>query len=187
MRPRRSPIVEQLRAVLRVAGIALILALLLPRSAKAQGRVHFNIATPAGKVSPMYTRISEFIPDAKVYERWWREIADCQGLPLPVQHLQIKWVQINAVHFYDADYDKPDATGLMYWDLGKSYLELGIIMIAMPYRYDEEVIKHEMTHFLMVWAGEKPGHSPLHYSGACGVYPRYQGGPYVTAGSPSTR
>lgn len=154
----------------------------LPRGASAQQQmIHFNIGTPRGMVSPMFARVSEYYPDPAVYEQWWREIAACQGLPLPPQHVLIAWVQVNAIHFVDADRDQPDSLGRYHWVIGKSYLELGIIMIAMPYLYTEEAIKHEMTHFLIYWSGEwtTSDHPRLHFDGRCGVYETYPGRPPV--------
>jgi hypothetical protein len=179
---RRVRAVDRVRSILQLALALLLLSLFLPELVQAQRtlRVHFNISTPKAKVSPVFTRISQYLPDAKIYERWWKEIALCQGLPLPVDHFRIEWVHVNAIHFIDADHDQPDSTGNYNWSIGKSYLGWGVIMIALPYKYDEETIKHEMTHLLIYWAGEKNAsdHPRLHFDGRCGVYERYHGGPY---------
>lgn len=154
----------------------IVVAFLFPSRSSAQQHIHFRIATPRAKASPMYTRISRYLPDMKVYERWWREISECQGLPLPPEHVRLEWVHVNAIHFVDADRDTADSDGEIWWALGKSYLATGVVMIALPYKYDEQVIKHEMTHWLIYWAGEKnrEDHPPLHFDGSCGVYPAYK-------------
>lgn len=178
-RRRRNRFVESARAILRLAFLAAAIALLFPRTSQPQA---FHIVTPMQKAVPMYERMGEIMPDMRVYERWWKEIALCQGFPLPAEHLRIRWIQVNAEWFYDKDHDLPDSTGKIGVAIGKSFLALRIIMLALPYRYDEEVVKHEMTHFLILWAGEKlrPGedHPRLHFDGHCGVYKVYKGGNY---------
>jgi hypothetical protein len=157
--------------------VAALFATLASSSAGAQQHIRFNITMPVGKVSPMHMRVSQYLPDTKIYERWWHEIAECQALPLPPQHTRIEWVHVNAIHFYDADRDHPDSTGRIAWDIGKSYIPTGVIMIALPYKYDEEVIKHEMTHWLIFWSGakNKEDHPALFFSGRCGVWETYHG------------
>jgi hypothetical protein len=114
---------------------------------------------------------------AEIYEKWWREIANCQGLPLPGAYKHVRWYHINALFFADArEALEADLAGRrIEWALGKSYTFEYQIFVALPYKFDEQVIKHEMLHFLLLWDGQPL--SPVHpkpYYARCGMAPEYQ-------------
>lgn len=172
-RPRRW--VECVRAILRLALLAAAIALLAPRSAHAQ---EHDLLVPEGKlVNPMYGEMSSYLSDS-TYDRWWHEVAECEGLELPSFYVIVKWVQVNYPYFQLAGEPLPAGEAA----LGRSFLKEWQIYIAIPYRFDEAVIKHEMTHFLLYWARiARGGHPAKYFDGHCGFTATYITPPHKTA------
>lgn len=170
---RRRSWVECARAILRLAFLAGAMALLAPRGAGSQMRT-FRVRADVAMIDTAFPASSSYIPD-KVYDRWWHEIAECEGLPLPPFYALVRWHQINASFFADsagaAVEEKAGAN--ISWFAAVSYLNTWQTFVALPYRYVEEVIKHEMLHWLLRWhAAITQGH-PSPYFGRCGVYEKY--------------
>lgn len=153
-----------------IALLLLVLALFLPELVRAQTH---DIEVPEGPViNPMYPATSRYFLDP-MYDRWWHEVAACEGLALPDVYQLVRYVQINYAYFdLPADDPAPPGSGI----LGHSFVAEWQMFVAIPYRYDEEVVKHEMTHFLLYWARiAYGGHPRQYFSGRCGFSERYVG------------
>lgn len=164
---RRARRWDRLRVL---AFILLVLALFLPELVRAQ--VH-DIDVPAGPVvNPIYPATSRYYLDS-TYDRWWHEVADCEGVPLPDIYQLVRYVLINYAYFdLPADDPAPPGSGI----LGHSFVAEWQMFIAIPYRYDPEVVKHEMMHFLLYWARRaNGGHPAMYFNGRCGFFASYVG------------
>lgn len=157
---------------------------------------HFAVPDTLARVSIVLPMVSEYLPPAD-YDRWWHEIAACEGLSLPPRYVRVRFFQVNAVHFYNRDQpyvsrDPLTGKALKGWSIGQSYLTLGIVFFALPHKDEELVVKHELLHFLLYWAavpaGENGGH-PKPYFQRCGMTSFYLGGSggTLTAGRASPR
>ena len=169
---RQSRWLECTRAILRIALIALLLGILLPRGARAQAH---DISVPnMPVVNPMYPQTSTYLADS-TYDRWWHETAACLDVPLPPFYLLVKFVQINYPYFdLPADEPAPPGEGI----LGHSFVTEWQMFVAIGYRWTREVITHEMAHFLLFWARKaRGGHPARYFNGRCGFYAKYQGLP----------
>lgn len=166
--------------------VAIVLAaLLVGAPASAQVR-EFHVPHDAPKVSAVLPMISNYIAPA-VYEQWWQEIAACEQLPLPVTHYRVRWYQINAGMFFDGlqPIYARDSTGqirhdeeghvFIMWAAAISYPGALEAFVSLPYMFEQTIIKHEMVHFLMAWAGEPGGHPKERFDGRCGLTITYAG------------
>jgi hypothetical protein len=185
MKRRRRRWLERARAILRLAFPALLLICVTGGAElKAQDSIriekHFAVPDTGSRISPMLPIVSEYLPNED-YDRWWHEIAECEGLSLPYFYSRVRFFQVNAVHFYDKD--RPSLfwgdDGILYvnWAVGQSYILEGLIFVALPHRGEELVIKHEMLHFLLFWNGVPPAgdHHPMPFFGQCGMSITYGG------------
>lgn len=160
---------RRLRSLAWILSFGILLS--VPAVSHAQSRKDFKIPEGANKVAEYLPWGGQYIPD-EIYEKWWVEIAACEQLPLPPVHYLVRFYQINAIHFYDAL--RPslglDLFGnlVIRWAVGMSYPEDLEMYVALPSREVEIVLKHEMIHFLMFWAGEPGGHPPERFE-TCGV------------------
>lgn len=113
-------------------------------------------------------------PEPPEYERWWHEIADCEGLPLPPEHLNVRYFAVNGREFVIPDIYYW-VRGLANWAIGYSLPEKGEMYLAFPYLDEEYLFKHEAVHFLQFWAGEQAGHPVSRIGvdgiGKCGIVP----------------
>lgn len=93
--------------------------------------------------------MSDFSPPP-IYDQWWKEIATCENLPLPVALTKtVKWVILNAHTF---------RLGLQYERMyGFTDTEHTTIYLAMASQLEPEVVKHEMAHMLDYFAGNDEG------------------------------
>jgi hypothetical protein len=149
---------------------ALLVACLIlcTREAEAQGRP-IPFIMPAGpKVDSTKPEIFR-TPQPVVYETWWKEIARCQGLILPVE--LASRVQIIVVNSREMIVD--GEWGIMGF---ASVYRLQIyVVIGEVWKYD--TVAHEMLHFLLTWNGIDQGknwHPELYYS-RCGMSRWYEG------------
>lgn len=158
---------DRLRALILVLGL---LALFLPELVRAQ---EHDLDVPDTAVSnPMYEATSRYYLDA-TYDRWWHEVAACQGIELPDSYVLVRYVQVNYAWF-NLTGKEAAAAGSAY--AGYSFVREWQMFVAIPYRNDEEVVKHEMTHFLLYWAHiAYGGHPAQYFSGRCGFTARYVG------------
>lgn len=129
------------------------------------------------RVSPLLPLSSEYLPGDD-YDRWWHEIADCEGLRLPSDYGRVRFFQVNAVHFYDRDHPSlfwRDGVLMVRWAIGQSFPWEAVIFVALPYRLDRLVVEHEMLHMLISWNGIPPGEDlhPLPYYARCGMEVQY--------------
>jgi hypothetical protein len=114
-------------------------------------------------------------PSPPVYEQWWREIATCERLPLPPRHVLVRFFAVNGREFvilndpFTSPWESPR------WAIGYADPWEDEIYLAFPYLLEEMIVKHEMLHQLMKWAGEEPGHPESRYGkkdiGMCNVVP----------------
>lgn len=167
---RRVRAVDRVRSILQLALVLLLLALFLPELVQAQ---EHDIEVPDTAVTnPRYPETSRYYIDA-MYDRWWHEVASCEGLKLPSYYVLVRYVQINYPYF-NLQGDRRATAGSVY--LGYSFVEEWQMFVAITRRFDEEVVKHEMVHFLLFWAGiAKGGHPAKYFGGRCGFGARYEG------------
>lgn len=167
---RRARAVDRVRSVLQLALVLLLLALFLPEMVQAQDH---DIAVPDRPVvNPMYAQASGYQLDS-TYDRWWHEVAACEGVELPDFYVLVRYVQINYPYFnLPADAPLPD--GKVF--AGYSFVHEWQMYVAIPYRLDPEAVKHEMAHFLLFWAHIANGGHPIKYfDGRCGFFQTYLG------------
>jgi hypothetical protein len=178
-RRRRRRWVDQARAILQLAFAVLLLSLFLPELVRAQ---EHDIEVPDTAVTnPQYAETSRYYIDA-TYDRWWHEVAACEGIELPDYYVLVRYIQINYAYF-NLQGDERAAAGSAY--LGYSFVDEWQMFVAISYRYDEEVVKHEMAHFLLFWARiAKGGHPARYFNGRCGFGDRYVGHRKRTASTP---
>lgn len=150
--------------------IAWILAfgILLVRPAHAQ--LHDFRVPSANVVSAMFPPSSRLFPDER-YDRWWHEIAACESLRLPPFYFLVQFYQLNAPAFQDVK----DTVAIRKnrWAIGESFVLEGQMFIALPYIYDEVVIKHEMLHFLLFWNRVLDRDHPADRFEICGMVREY--------------
>ncbi len=150
--------------------LLLALALLFAVSAHAQRpRPSADIV-----LRPTWSLVILEFPEPAIYERWWREIADCEHLPLPAEHLNVRYFAVNGREFGISNIDWL-IRGVMNWAIGYSIPNKNEMYLAFPYLDEEYLFKHEATHFLMYWAGEDAGHPESRYGTVdnphCGIVP----------------
>lgn len=119
-------------------------------------------------VRPGYTNTTIEYPQPDLYEGWWHEIADCESLPLPPQHSQVRFFALSAREFWPLV-----SPG---WAIGYAMTPRGEILLAFPYIADPTTVKHEMLHFLLYWNHETKETHPIDRFGVdgigmCGVVP----------------
>jgi hypothetical protein len=116
----------------------------------------------------------EYHPPAE-YEKWWMEIAQCENLPLPERHFFVQFFAVNGREFTVLNDPFTPPWAFSGWAIGYADPWSDQIYIAFPYMREEVIVKHEMLHQLMKWAGERPGHPESRYGlkdiGKCGVVP----------------
>jgi len=118
------------------------------------------------KVNPSLPWVSEYDAPA-IYTEWWKEIAACEHLILPVELEQaVHWVQVNANSFHVGPEDPNSTWGLT--DAAKL-----TIYVAQGSVGDREVITHEMVHQLDYWQGVDQGedwHLSDQFDKVCGLH-----------------
>lgn len=116
------------------------------------------------KVDPFMPWVSEYEAPA-FYDKWWKEIAECEHLPYPGQLTkQIRWVEVNSHTFrlgrhIEYVYGFTDASALT-------------IYIARDRITDWEIVKHEMVHQIHWWMGFDEGedYHPPDYFENCNLH-----------------
>jgi hypothetical protein len=135
-------------------------------TSKVQGQQRMPPVLEFG-VRPGYSPILLEYPAPPMYEDWWKEIAACEGLPLPPEHVQVQFVALSAREFFPLD--DPG------WAIGYAHVWSGQLYLAFPYIGDKTIVMHEMLHFLLWWSEGRLGHSEERYGkkdiGKCGVVP----------------
>lgn len=185
-RPRRRW-AARARAILRLAFPVIVLILATggaslnaqPDSVRITHR--FVVPDSTIKISPMLPAVSEY-PMSADYDRWWHEIAYCEGLWLPPDYARVRYFQVNAEHFYDKDHPQLfEKAGVVYvyWAVGTTFIYESLIFIALSHRDEELVIKHEMLHLLIFWNGVPTGRNghPMPFYGRCGMSVIYHAPP----------
>lgn len=120
-------------------------------------------ATPNDeKLDPSIGWISEY-QQPFIYQIWWAEIAECEGLPLDTERARhVQFFQVNAPEFIP-----PDVPAVVY---AITYGEVyeGQIYVAFPYIWNKQLVSHEMLHELRLLAGDPnwADHDPRFY-GQC--------------------
>jgi hypothetical protein len=138
------------------------------------GMPYVKIEGDADKAAPAFNWWFELNPPPQ-YDRWWHEIAACENLPLPADYKKVRWFAVNAKAFHPAK--EPDDTTAAETPEAVGYLWHWTpeIWLALPLRNLEWMVKHEMLHVLMMWAGEEPGHPPERFE-VCGLHTFYDPG-----------
>lgn len=96
-----------------------------------------------------------------VYDKWWAEIESCTGLSLDaaVTH-SLRFVYVDAVAFWvvtDPNFQL---------DIGYTDYQHNTIYLVRASMLEEQTVKHEMTHILMVAHGDMRDH-PSEYFDKC--------------------
>lgn len=113
------------------------------------------------KLDPKLGWISEYHAPF-IYQLWWRQIADCEGLPLPADSLKkVQYFQVNEPDFI------PDGVDAIVYAVT---FEADQTFIAYPYIWNESLVKHEALHLLLRWKGDPNWylHDPVRFS-SCGL------------------
>lgn len=99
-----------------------------------------------------------------IYFKWWQEIADCEGLDLPLQ-------RVGAIQFFEVLDTTFTPTGGNE-DLGATVTEVSQVFLATPQVWNEQTVKHEMLHNILDWAGFDFGvYHPAEFFERCGLVP----------------
>lgn len=81
------------------------------------------------------------------YARWWKETADCAGIPLPASRPDsVQFYYVNAVDFAPIPTDKPNRMVV-----GVTYASREQIFLSVVDARNEIVVKHEMMHQILYW------------------------------------
>lgn len=161
-----SPMMQKLRGFAWFLGFCI---LLLPALAKlgAQGRLP-PVVTPGEWLKADFT-----LPDMREYEQpaiydaWWAEIAQCEHVILPVELARsVRFVFVNSETMV-VDMD-PGVYGF-------SSAPTKTIYIALAQIYNEQIIKHEMLHWLDYVNGIDEGRTyhPRSRFEVCGIHQFY--------------
>lgn len=114
------------------------------------------------KLDPTIPWISEY-QQPFIYQVWWAEIAQCEGLPLdPERARRVQFFQVNA-----PDFIPENVPAIVYAvTYGEAYD--GQTYVAYPYLWNKQLISHEMIHLLRKLAGDPNwmDHDPRYY-GRC--------------------
>jgi hypothetical protein len=106
-------------------------------------------------------------PPLGVYEIWWQELAACEHLPLPIEHIKVQFFAVNGREFWP--FIDPG------WAIGYAAVRSGQLYFAFPYIANADIVKHEMLHFFQFWKGDFRDHPVELYGeegkGKCGVVP----------------
>lgn len=116
------------------------------------------------KINPLLPWVSEY-QQPPVYALWWKKIADCEHLILPVELSKaVKFVQINSETFTRGQ--RPE---YLY---GFTQPEVLTIYLAQSVVSEYETTAHEMSHMLLYWNGIEVGidYHPPDVFESCGLH-----------------
>jgi hypothetical protein len=147
---------------------ALLIACLIlcTREAEAQGFPPSPVRPETPPVSADYPEQFRFAPP-KIYEKWWREIAECHDLVFPPElAVKVRFFAVNAETMMIGDHGQA---------LAFSPPWLATIYVVLPHVYTESIIKHEFLHQLLTWNGIDQGRDwhPAKYFEHCGIRTTY--------------
>lgn len=84
------------------------------------------------------------------YTRWWKETADCAGVPLHTARVDsVQFYYINAPDFLPAPTNKPNSMVAAVTYASREQIYLSVLHLR-----NEIVVKHEMMHQILYWWGE---------------------------------
>jgi hypothetical protein len=157
--------------MIKYLGFTIIVPLAASQTLHAQtkeppGVPYFKIEGDADKVAPAFNWWFELNPQPE-YDRWWHEIAACEKLPLPDTYKKVRWFAINAKVFAPPN-EKGDTTEILPTAVAYTWRWGPELWLTLPLLHLEWLVKHEMLHLLMFWAGELPGHPPERFE-ICGL------------------
>jgi hypothetical protein len=122
-------------------------------------------STEFPKVEPSLPLYDEIYPVPKEYERWYWEIANCEGLrPPPMLFREIRFFYINAIGFGRRIHPQV----LLGYTLTEP--EYGVFLV-LPLIGDANLVKHELLHAILSALGlNKVSHpKPYYDAGRCGM------------------
>ena len=98
-----------------------------------------------------------------IYSQWWAEIAICEGFPPPDSAAQ------HSVQFFSVP------SSLFAFNLGTmlagTFDHEPAIYMGAPYVWEEAIVKHEMLHMILRWAGfEFLNYHPADFFEKCGIH-----------------
>lgn len=112
------------------------------------------------KLNPNIPWMSEY-RQPFIYQVWWAEIAQCEGLPLnPEQARRVQFFQVNAPDFI------PEGVNAIVYAVTFGEVYDGQTYVAYPFIWNKQLIEHEMLHLLRAWNGdpEWENHDPRFYA-----------------------
>jgi hypothetical protein len=154
------------RSVIMCIGF-LIAIPLVAQTREPPAMPYFKLDGDADKLAPAFNWWFELNPPP-VYDRWWHEVADCERLPLPPDYKKVRFFAVNAKYFAPAN-EPGDTTDIATTAVGYNWQAGPEIWLVLPVRMLEWLVKHEMLHQLMKWAGEQAGHPPERFE-KCGLH-----------------
>jgi hypothetical protein len=105
-------------------------------------------------------------PPPAIYETWWKEIAECEQLPLPADHT-VHWAIVAVRPFYlaaDTLHLAMDAMVITTDSITNGYINYSGIL-------DRGLVTHEMAHVLLFkkFGDKYVGQHPDEYYTRCGL------------------
>lgn len=135
-------------------------AIIFVMSACATAQTMYTATDNTGSPVQLYTYRAP-----AVYEVWWQEIAACEQLPLPADHIEVKWVLVPARPFYFAeDSTKNGYDAVILTPDPRVYVTQAGILNRL-------LIEHEMEHYLLFkkFGRRFVGKHPQPYYSNCGL------------------
>ena len=149
---------KRLRAFLAWLGFLLLVLPCLPGACEAQKPAILVLAWPEK---------AEIFPYSQpaIYDDWWHEIADCEGLALPADYAKVQFFAVNDSAFV------PAALPLLSV-YAVTFAAEDQIFISEPLIWTAHLIKHEMMHWILKRNGFDfgPWH-PAEFFTRCGLAP----------------
>lgn len=112
------------------------------------------------KLDPTLPWMSEY-HQPFIYQVWWNEIAQCEGLPLdPERARHVQFFQVNATDFI------PEGVPAIVYAVTFGRVYDGQTYVAYPFIWNKQLIEHEMLHLLRAWNGDPQwdNHDPQFYA-----------------------
>jgi hypothetical protein len=104
------------------------------------------LATLAGRCKAQV--VAEYSGETVQYRAWWREVADCSGLPLK-RYPKVHWVGVGGSGYFSVQGEVA---------MGYTHPSGDTVYVLRDAVASARIVKHEMLHVLLLKAGRGPGH-----------------------------
>jgi hypothetical protein len=142
-----------------VKALLLVALIVLATPARAQTHVPFDATSDV-----RHKTVASEYPQDETYAKWWKEVAQCEGLTLPdsATIAKVKFYVVPVARF-SVDVDTLSL-------IAASDTKAGEVYVSSTNVWNESTIKHEMLHHEMQWAGFKfPQYHPVELFATCGI------------------